>query len=446
MRTQVRSRSIRCSIFAIHVLAFLGSALAIVPAFGGEDDADGAIRLSEVGKLCIDCHRSVTPRIVADWELSRHSRQGVDCATCHGDGHKGADDAANVATITAETCATCHETQYQQFTRGKHSMAWRSMKAMPTIHWRPIEMTVGMEGCGGCHKIGLKTESEIAEMREAGISYGLASCDSCHTRHTFAKIEAQQPEACATCHIGYDQAQWEMYSTSKHGIRYRLVREGILPETASAPSCRDCHMQEGSHEVRTAWGYLGLRTNATMALPDESKDWWADRAVIMRALGLLDAKGEPTDRWNLVESTDLLRTSTEDFQRERGKMIAACAKCHSEKYARTEMGRGDHMVQHADRLMAEAIRIVGALYEDGILRKPADYKEAYPDLLSLLDAPTQIETRLFRMFLKHRMSAFKGAFHSNPDFAQGQGWGEMEEDLTAISAMAEALRERAEDR
>jgi len=425
----------------------VGVGLWALPAHTQDaEPGGGGIRLSEAGKACIDCHRGVTPRIVLDWELSRHSREGVDCATCHGDGHTSAEDASEVRTITAEACGSCHDAQYKQFARGKHAMAWRSMKAMPTIHWRPIEQTSGMDSCGGCHKIGLKSEAEGAELQLAGFSYGLASCDSCHTRHTFSKAEAQQPEACATCHVGYDQPQWEMYSTSKHGIRHRLVRDGILPPTAAAPTCRDCHMQEGDHEVRTAWGYLGLRSNAVMALPGEDKAWWADRLVIMRAIGIVDAEGQPTERWKLVEETDLMRTSAEDFERERTKMIQACMQCHSEKFARGELARGDRMIREADRLMAEAIRIVGALYEDGLLRKPADYVQAYPDLLSFVDAPTPIETRLFRMFLKHRMSAFKGSFHSNPDFAQGQGWSEMEQDLTDIQAMATTLRERAQGR
>ena len=37
-----------------------------------------------------------------------------------------------------------------------------------------------------------------------------ASCDACHTRHTFSAEEARQPQACQTCHMGFDHAQWEM--------------------------------------------------------------------------------------------------------------------------------------------------------------------------------------------------------------------------------------------
>ena len=38
-------------------------------------------------ETCVDCHKKITPAIVTDWELSKHSKTGVDRATCHGDKH-----------------------------------------------------------------------------------------------------------------------------------------------------------------------------------------------------------------------------------------------------------------------------------------------------------------------------------------------------------------------
>ena len=48
------------------------------------------------------------------------------------------------------------------------------------------------------------------------------------------------------------------------------------------------------------------------------------------------------------------------------------------------------------------------------------------------------------MHLKHRMRAFQGVFHANPDYALWYGWNEMQLDLTEIRAMAEELRRRME--
>jgi hydroxylamine dehydrogenase len=95
-------------------------------------------------------------------------------------------------------------------------------------------------------------------------------------------------------------------------------------------------------------------------------------------------------------------------------------------------------------LMAEAIRIVADLYEDGLLQKPEAYAYAYPDLLTFHDAATVIEQELFVMFLEHRMRTFQGTFHASPDYALWYGWSEMVRDLTEIKQLAKEMREREE--
>ncbi len=338
---------------------------------------------------------------------------------------------------TPETCAPCHDIQVEQFKAGKHALAWAAMKAMPTTHWQPMVLIEGMKGCGGCHKIGLKTEEEIRELKAQGAGFGVASCDACHTRHLFSVQEARQPQACRTCHMGFDHPQWEMYSGSKHGVRFLLKQSGTLPETVAAPTCQTCHMQEGDHEVRTAWGFLAVR----LPMPEDTQ-WAADRTTILQALGVLDPEGNPTARLEVIKQADVMRLTQEDWQRERDKMLRTCNQCHSSNFARAELEKGDQMIQETDRLLAEAIRIVAGLYKDGVLEKPENYPYAFPDLLTFHDAPTSIEQRLFVMHLEHRMRAFQGTFHANPDYALWYGWSEMRRDLTEIRTKAEELRRR----
>jgi hypothetical protein len=392
---------------------------------------------------CVKCHKDVTPNIVTDWTLSAHSENDVDCSTCHGDGHSSAYDVEKVLTVTAETCAECHEDRFNQFKSGKHALAWAALTAMPTTHHKPMVLIEGMKGCGGCHKIGLKSADEIAALKKAGSGFGFASCDACHTRHTFSVKEARDPQACATCHMGFDHPQWEMYSTSKHGVRYMMKRDGILPASAAAPTCQTCHMPDGNHEVRTAWGFLALRTDGLAPYPGEDEAWWSDRVTILQALGVLDPEGNPTGRLDVVAQADVVRLTAEAFDQEREKMLAVCSDCHSENFAKGELAKGDQMIKEVDRLLAEAIRIVAGLYEDGLLQQTEGYAYAFPDLLTFHDAPTEIETRLFKMHLKHRMRAFQGTFHANPDYALWYGWSEMLEDLTAIKSMAAAMREKS---
>lgn len=391
--------------------------------------------LSASAQTCIECHKTKTPNIVTDWQISKHSQNDVGCDVCHGDAHTTATDFANAKIPTPETCAQCHEDQVGQFKKGKHAAAWAAMNAMPMIHAQPVAMTEGMKGCGGCHKIGLKSEEEIANLKKEGAGFGVASCDACHTRHTFSKKEAQQPQACQTCHMGFDHPQWEMYSASKHGVRALLKQTGILPEETAAPTCQTCHMQEGNHEVRTAWGFLAVR----LPMPDDPQ-WAADRATILQGLGVLDPEGNPTARLEVVKAADVARLTQEAWQAERDKMLNTCNQCHSMNFAKAELEKGDDMIREVDHLMAEAIRIVAGLYKDGVLEKPESYASAFPDLLTFHDSPTPIENKLFVMFLEHRMRAFQGTFHANPDYALWYGWSEMKRDLAEIKKMAEELR------
>lgn len=90
-------------------------------------------------QTCVECHRKVTPNIVSDWQLSKHSQNAVACDARHGDEQKSANDAAKAKIPTPETCAQCHADRVAQYKNSKHAAAWAAMKAMPsfiTSLWR----------------------------------------------------------------------------------------------------------------------------------------------------------------------------------------------------------------------------------------------------------------------------------------------------------------------
>jgi hypothetical protein len=151
--------------------------------------------------------------------------------------------------------------------------------------------------------------------------------------------------------------------------------------------------------------------------------------------------GKPTARLEVVKAANVARLAQEDWQKQRDKMLKTCNQCHSLNFAKEELEKGDKMIKEADRLMAEAIRIIAGLYQDNIIKKPAGYAYPFPDLLTFHDAPTVIEQKLFIMFLEHRMRAFQGAFHANPDYALWYGWSEMQRDLSEIKEKAVELRQ-----
>ena len=384
---------------------------------------------------CAECHMRITPGIVVDWQLSKHSVNEVGCSKCHGDSHNSMTDPAKAKFAGPEVCAECHGPQVEQFAKGKHALAWVSMKAMPTLHWQPMAQVEGLKGCGACHRVGFKTEGEIKSLVDKKSGFGVCSCDTCHTRHVFSIDEARSPQACRTCHMGIDHPQWEMYSSSKHGSRFLLKQARVLPEDAAAPTCQSCHFPDGNHANMTAWGYLAVR----LPYPEDTQ-WAADREIIMQALGIFDPTGKATPRLAAVENYKIISFSEDDWKAEREKMLKSCNDCHSINFARAELEKSDRMIREADGLMAEAIRTVAALYQDGLLKKPEYYPYAFPDLLTLNNAPTVIEQKLFTMFLEYRSRTFQGAFHASPDYSFWYGWAQMQRGLVEIRERAGEMR------
>jgi len=386
---------------------------------------------------CIACHRNVTPGQVADWESSKMAKMGLTCSVCHEEEHKTAKDSRLARLPDEHVCGECHEDQFDQFVKGKHNFGWASLNALPITHMEPDELMEGGKGCGGCHNMGVKTEAHKKEQRDKGYLYQVNSCDECHTRHAFSKKEAQDPKACQQCHMGYDHPQYEMWSSSKHGTRYFVKEKGKLSGKAAAPTCQLCHLPDGTHENRTAWGFFGVR----LPLP-EDKQWAADRVTILKALGIFNPEtGEPTARLEVVKGFDMARLTEDAWKTEREKMIRTCSGCHAGRYARLQLEMGDRMMKHTDRLMAKGIEIVARLYKDGIIKRPDHYPFAYPDFFYFKrTGGSYIDQVLFRMYMNYRMRTYQGVFHANPDYAYWYGWAAMTQSLGEIKELDRTMR------
>jgi len=386
-------------------------------------ERESRVDAGEGDSACITCHEKLSPGIVQQWRDSKHARpqkkgRVVGCRKCHGDKHVGKDDVAQVKMPTAGTCKKCHLKQYRQFGRGKHAFAALSVNAIPMFGRQPD--SVQKLGCGKCHEVGRK-----------GHDGSVGKCDSCHTRHQFSVREARQPEACETCHMGEDHSQYEMWRSSKHGVIHHTD-----PQSKRAPVCQDCHMQGGDHAVMTGWGFLGLR----LPVPDEA--WQKDTLTIIRAIGPWGRdKAGMEQRVGAIKALQLARLDEESFQTARTKMITACARCHSTRFGKEYLEQADQVISETTHLMAKAIRIVEALYSEGILPETKEGPQ-HPDLLLFYDSPTEIEQELYQMFLFHRQKAFQGAVHANPDYMHWFGWAPMKTSFQRIRALARQLREK----
>jgi len=381
---------------------------------------------------CEKCHSKITPGIVKDFNRGKMARS-LACYSCHGKAHSSAKDADKAKLPTISTCKRCHRKKVSEYLSGKHALGLLPITAFPGFsHKQPRAFIAGQKGCNGCHNLGITDEKVRTSEARKYYKYGM-DCQNCHTRHAFSVKEAREPEACNSCHTGFDHAQWEFWFHSKHGSSYLLDRKAHR-----GPTCQDCHMLNGNHRVMTAWGFLGLR------LPEDDPEWMGYRVTILKALGVLDKDGKPTKRLDLVKAANIVRLDKKSWQKERARMQAICERCHSSTFAKENLKNADLILKAADKLFAEAIEIVTGLYRDGIIKKETNQVTwPYPDLLNFYEVGTKIEEILYEMFMDHRMKTFQGAFHINPDYTTWYGYAKLKKDLVEIKELAEKMRKCA---
>jgi len=431
---------------------------------------------------CVTCHEKVTPGIVKQHlsgKMGQSTVMPVDCSTCHGTKHHTMEDSAKATLPTPATCAQCHQTQVDQYKAGKHNLAWFAMKTQAAWHGQPAALVKqGYRGCSGCHKMGQKgfigaTKGHMdAKLKYDGgkeaseYHYGNGQCDACHTRHKFSKAEAQDSRACSNCHMGFDHPQWEMYTSSKHGIIWAI--DGHQSD-GRAPTCQKCHMPNGDHNVVTAWGFLGLRmpikenvlalikvapslkkqlTSLAAALPsghydgvDDDPGWTYDRALIAQVAEVLDENFQPTPLFTEIAIQARAMRGPKGFNRERAKMKKTCMECHAGKYVDDFFHHADMTIKHADHQFAKAIAVVQGLAKDGILKKPKGWKH-WPSVGQYYDNMTSIELDLYLIWMEYRQRTFQGAFHVSNDYSHWYGWAPLKETVHRI--MEEGKRMRAE--
>ncbi len=383
---------------------------------------------------CEGCHSKISPAMVKDFHRGKMS-ESLTCASCHGEAHMSKNDVEKAVLPTIATCGECHEDQAKQYLSGKHALGLIALEAMPYTHMQPKSFIAGQKGCGGCHTLGLTDETKRQTEGRKYYKYGM-DCQNCHTRHSFSKAEASEPEACMTCHMGFDHAQWEMWSGSKHGATYLMNRDIDPKNQDRAPKCQTCHMPGGDHRVYSAWGFLAVR------LPEADAEWMGYRATILKGLGVLDPEGKATARLDVVKAGQVARLTKKEFDAERARFTAICSQCHSPNFVAENMKNADALLKEGDKLFAQAIEIVSGLYVDGII-KPKKGQLKYVDLLTFYNVNTHIEEILYEMFMDHRMKTFQGAFHLNYDYSTWYGYAKLQKDLVEIKELAQEMREKA---
>ena len=394
--------------------------------------AVGVLQAQAKPSACETCHAKITPGIVKDFNRGKMSK-ALTCIACHGKSHVSENDVAKAKLPTISTCKKCHAKRVKEYMGGKHALGLLPITAFPGFaHQQPQAFIAGQKGCNGCHNLGVTDESVLNSKVRKYYRYGM-DCQNCHTRHAFSKEEALQPEACNSCHTGFDHAQWEMWFHSKHGAAYVTDRKAHR-----GPTCQDCHMPDGKHGVMTAWGFLALR------LPEADKEWMGYRVTILKALGVLDANGKPTKRLDVVKKANMVRLTKASWDAQRAKMEAVCQKCHSATFAKENLKNADQMIKASDKILSQAIDLVAGLYKDGIIKKKTNQATfPYPDLLTFYEVNTTIEQKLYEMFMDYRMKTYQAAFHIMPDYTTWYGYAKMKQTLVEMKELARNMRAAA---
>ena len=154
--------------------------LTAVSAVATMDDLLAKTQVSDASQVCITCHRANNPKLVESWAKSRHSEKAVDCLACHtpaeGDWDYTEHYSSAIAPFpTAGDCAVCHEKEYEEFSRSKHS-ALAMIYLSASFDRNVFEPTIATKhGCQQCHAVGhFWPDQSVGE------------CDACHPNTTTA--------------------------------------------------------------------------------------------------------------------------------------------------------------------------------------------------------------------------------------------------------------------
>ncbi len=394
--------------------------------------------LTPEAKKCIECHAQKQPGIVADWTNSRHGHVNVSCIDCHGvekgyemasqncPGVKGTETYISVV-VTPKTCGRCHSAEVDQFSKSGHARAsiqfhssdgknFKAMTALITKHEgqgiEKFKNAADMAGCMQCHGSDVKVDKDGRPLKETwpaagiGTTYpdgSVGNCVVCHTRHRFNIAEARKPAACASCHLGPDHPDIEIFNNSKHGHIYNAeastwnfssAPDAWEPGDFRAPTCAVCHMS----------GIGALQTTHNIS---ERLKWnlWAPESVVRN-------------------SPDPLSPLTGEGIAGREKMKTVCSNCHSPLHTAN---------------FFETVDLNIELYNEGYWKPALALQKELADKKLLKENPWDDEFQkvIYHLWHHEGRRMRQGAAMGGPDYAHWHGVFELQQDLYKLKSIAE---------
>ena len=398
--------------------------------------------LTAEGKNCITCHKGINPGIVNDWKDSRHGHVGVSCIDCHRvpeespmailhedvfdmDGYDKTllDRGVHISVLVPpSTCARCHPVELGQFSESGHFRSYHQIIPKDDLH-ALVETHEGRNipelknapketGCMQCHGTEIELDEDGRPIQETWPNSGMGNiypdgstgnCSACHTRHKFSIAEARKPWACASCHLGPDHPDIEIFENSKHGHVFNTEGDEWKWDTAPGawepgdyrgPTCATCHMS-GIGELRTTH-------NVTDRL---YWNGWAKRSEVRNS-------NDPL--------SPLLGNGVEG----RAKMKVVCSSCHGQLHT-------ENYFEQADK----AVRLYNEGYYDPA-KKMLDDLEA-KGLLKENPWTDKFQITFYHLWHHEGRRARQGALMGAPDYAHWHGFFELQQDLYELEEIYE---------
>ena len=398
--------------------------------------------LTEQGQKCVSCHADHTPGVVADWKGSRHSHVGVSCVDCHQvdadnptavshdiliDEDKYNYSASDVDSdvfvsvlVPPTVCGRCHAQERDEFNKSGHFRGARQIIPKDSLHAlvykyegqgnEEFGAASGETGCMQCHGGVIKLDEDNRPTPETWPAAGIGNvypddstgnCGACHTRHKFSVAESRKPAACASCHLGPDHPDIEIYENSKHGQIYAsegdswnwdAPPDAWEPGDYRAPTCATCHMS-------------GIGELSTTHNISERLFWnlWAKESKVRN-------------------SPDPMNPLTGNGPEGRLKMKQVCSSCHSTLHTDGFFKQGDKAVNlYNVAYWAPAKEMHDELAEKGLLR----------------DNPwnDEFQTVFYHLWHHEGRRARQGAMMGGPDYAHWHGFFELQQDMYKLKAI-----------
>lgn len=401
--------------------------------------------LTPTAAKCIECHAEKTPGIVADWKSSRHAHVSVSCLDCHGvkadhpmaskEPHGKIGQHISVL-VSPKTCARCHAQEVEEFQQSGHARGAVQMFAKTAkggsvelmevyegANHPDLKFAPGITGCVQCHGAVIRLDANKKPLKEDWPNYGIGNaypdgsvgnCKSCHSGHKFSVAEARKPSACASCHLGPDHPNIEIYENSMHGHIFNAEGSSwkwdSAPDTWDvpdfrAPTCATCHMS-GIGKLKTTHN-VGMRLKWNL---------WAPKSNL-RTKGH-DTAAEVFAKTGKVSVGNALAGNPAGPEAARAEMKEVCKSCHTSTSINNFFEGADAHVELYNYYITEAQKLLADLKEKKLL-----LDDEWSD---------EFQKVYYHMWHHQGRRMRMGAVMGAPDYAHWHGVFEIQQDIREL--------------